>query len=89
MNSSLKEVNDFRSLLNRKLLKAEEKLDNLEESLKEKYPEDMYGVKWMGLASSQKEKIGNEIKLYHTYLRACNDLIHTVEVDILHIQEEE
>ena len=89
MNSSLKEVNDFRSLLNRKLLKAKEKLDNLEKSLKERYPEDMYGIKWMRLASSQKEKIEKEITLYHTYLKACNDLISTVEVDILHIQEEE
>ena len=48
--------------IEKKMARKEKQLEELKAKLKERWPEDCYGVKWMGLYDDQSEKIKNEIK---------------------------
>lgn len=89
MISSLHQVNKLQQYLTQKINDTENMLNNLEAAYKKAYPEDQYGLKWMEKSQKKRDEYLEDLQLYKAYSRAVHDMIHTVEVIILKIQEDD
>lgn len=55
------------------------KRETLKDSIKEKWPADMYGTKWMNIYDERSKKMDAEIKLLRDYYHGFFDLIEAIE----------
>ena len=67
MDPSIPEVRNCLTAIYRQKMKLKSEYVNTVESAKEKYPEDMYGLKWMRVSEKKRENIMKKLNLYNEY----------------------
>ena len=65
----------------KKVDQLNEKMSTLEKSLKEKYPECDYGIKWMMIYEERSAKYQEQLRYYRRYLQAFEDVIYMIEAN--------
>lgn len=72
-------VNKAHELIIDRYTRLLSKREHLKESLLERWPEDVYGVKWMSIYDERAAKLDAEIKLLKEYYHGFYDLIEVIE----------
>lgn len=88
MNSLYPPVDRFARQLAKRINKLTDALSKVEQNAKLKWPEDLYGVKWMQTVERTRQKIIDELNLCSEYSKALDSAIYIVEVERLHLQED-
>lgn len=69
-----------------KLLERQEKL---KDDILERYPEDMYGIKWMAIYDEKRIDLAEKIVKTGLYLRAIEQIKEYVEEEFEHVWKKE
>lgn len=76
---SNKYIEKSRKILRDRLDTLRERRQDLLFRIKERYPEDYYGVKWLSIYEEQSKKMDSEIKILNDYLYHLHDLDEFIE----------
>lgn len=88
MNSLYPPVSRFAKQLAKRIKELSETLSEVEQNAKLKWPEDLYGFRWMRTVERTRQKIIDELNLCSEYSKALDSAIYIVEVERLHLQED-